>query len=49
MRIVVLLSAGLHPVSGAPVLPRVEAQAIRMAAGLGAGSETFGLHAGPDA
>ncbi|CAO4178152.1 electron transfer flavoprotein subunit beta [Methylorubrum extorquens] len=46
MRIVVLLSAGLHPVSGAPVLPRVEAQAIRMAAGLG---ETFGLHAGPDA
>ncbi|APX85747.1 electron transfer flavoprotein subunit beta [Methylorubrum extorquens] len=49
MRIAVLLSAGLHPVSGAPVLPRLEAQAIRMAAGLGAGSETFGLHAGPDA
>ncbi|KQO91454.1 MAG: electron transfer flavoprotein subunit beta [Methylobacteriaceae bacterium] len=49
MRIAVLLSAGLHPVSGAPVLPRVEAQAIRMAAGLGASSETFGLHAGPDA
>ncbi|CAX26329.1 MAG: electron transfer flavoprotein subunit beta [Methylorubrum extorquens] len=49
MRIAVLLSAGLHPVSGAPVLPRVEAQAIRMAAGLGAGSETLGLHAGPDA
>jgi electron transfer flavoprotein beta subunit len=46
MRIAVLLSAGLHPVSGASVLPRVEAQAIRMAAGLG---EAFGLHAGPDA
>jgi len=46
MRIVVLLSAGLHPVSGASVLPRLEAQAIRMAVGLG---ETFGLHAGPDA
>ncbi|MBB2963441.1 electron transfer flavoprotein subunit beta [Methylobacterium sp. R2-1] len=49
MKIAVLLSAGLHPVSGAPVLPRVEAQAIRMAAGLGASSEIFGLHAGPDA
>lgn len=49
MRIAVLLSAGLHPVSGAPVLPRLEAQAIRMAAGLGASSEIFGLHAGPDA
>ncbi|AMB46952.1 electron transfer flavoprotein subunit beta [Methylobacterium sp. AMS5] len=49
MRIAVLLSAGLHPVSGAPVLPRLEAQAIRLAAGLGASSETFGLHAGPDA
>lgn len=47
MRIAVLLSAGLHPVSGASVLPRLEAQAIRMAAGLG--GETFGLHAGPDA
>ncbi|MEE7459644.1 electron transfer flavoprotein subunit beta [Methylorubrum populi] len=46
MRIAVLLSAGLHPVSGASVLPRVEAQAIRMAAGLG---EAVGLHAGPDA
>lgn len=49
MKIVVLLSAGLHPVSGTPVLPRVEAQAIRMAAGLGGTAETFGLHAGPDA
>jgi electron transfer flavoprotein beta subunit len=46
MRIVVLLSAGRHPVSGAAVLPRVEAQAIRLAAGLG---PTIGLHAGPDA
>ncbi|MBK3402687.1 electron transfer flavoprotein subunit beta [Methylorubrum populi] len=49
MRIAVLLSAGLHPVSGAPVLPRVEAQAIRLAAGLAASSEIFGLHAGPEA
>ncbi|BAU92412.1 electron transfer flavoprotein subunit beta [Methylorubrum populi] len=49
MKIAVLLSAGLHPVSGAPVLPRIEAQAIRMAAGLGDVSEVFGLHAGPDA
>lgn len=46
MKIVVLLSAGHHPVSGAPVLPRVEAQAIRIAASLG---EAVGLHAGPDA
>lgn len=46
MRIAVLLSAGRHPVSGAPVLPRMEAQAIRLAAGLG---EAVGLHAGPDA
>ncbi|HJE22780.1 MAG TPA: electron transfer flavoprotein subunit beta [Methylorubrum populi] len=45
MRIAVLLSAGRHPVSGAAVLPRLEAQAIRMAAGLG---EVVGLHAGPD-
>ncbi|MGN7126106.1 electron transfer flavoprotein subunit beta [Methylorubrum thiocyanatum] len=49
MKIAVLLSAGLHPVSGAPVLPRIEAQAIRMAAGLGEVSDLFGLHAGPDA
>ncbi|SFK93011.1 electron transfer flavoprotein subunit beta [Methylorubrum salsuginis] len=46
MTIVVLLSAGRHPVSGAPVLPRMEAQAIRIAASLG---EAVGLHAGPDA
>ncbi|RUP21473.1 electron transfer flavoprotein subunit beta [Methylobacterium sp.] len=43
---VVLLSAGRHPVSGATVLPRLEAQAIRLATGLG---EAVGLHAGPDA
>lgn len=49
MKIAVLLSAGLHPVSGAPVLPRIEAQAIRMGAGLGEVSDLFGLHAGPDA
>lgn len=46
MRIAVLLSAGRHPVSGKPALPRTEAQAIRMAAGLGAAT---GLHVGPDA
>ena len=46
MRIAVLLSAGRHPVSGAPVLPRLEAQAIRLAAGLG---DAVGLHAGPEA
>lgn len=45
MRIAILISAGRHPVSGKPALPRLEAQAIRMASGLG---ETFGLHAGPD-
>ena len=49
MRIAVLLSTGLHPVSGAAVLPRLEAQAIRMAAGLGRSAEIVGLHAGPDA
>lgn len=46
MTTVILLSAGRHPVSGAAVLPRVEAQAIRLAAGLG---QAIGLHAGPDA
>ncbi|KMO30361.1 electron transfer flavoprotein subunit beta [Methylobacterium tarhaniae] len=46
MRIAVLLSEGRHPVSGASVLPRLEAQAIRIAAGLG---QAYGLHAGPDA
>ncbi len=45
MRIAVLLSAGRHPVSGAAVLPRLEAQAIRIAAQLG---QAYGLHAGPD-
>ncbi|KTS25626.1 electron transfer flavoprotein subunit beta [Methylobacterium indicum] len=49
MRIAVLLSAGRHPVSGAPVLPRLEAQAIRLAVGLGAAGEVVGLHAGPEA
>lgn len=43
---VVLLSAGRHPVSGATALPRLEAQAIRLATGLG---EAVGLHAGPAA
>jgi electron transfer flavoprotein beta subunit len=46
LKIAVLLSAGRHPVSGAAVLPRMEAQAIRIAAGLG---EAIGLHAGTDA
>ncbi|HEY0292230.1 MAG TPA: electron transfer flavoprotein subunit beta [Hansschlegelia sp.] len=46
MKIVVLLSAGAHPVSSAPVLPRLEAQAMRIALALG---ETTGLHAGPSA
>lgn len=46
MDIVLLLSAGRHPVSNAPVLPRLEAQMIRLVEGLG---ETRGLHAGPDA
>lgn len=45
MKIVVLLSSGRHPVSGTAALPRLEAQAIRLAAGLG---EATGLHAGPD-
>jgi electron transfer flavoprotein beta subunit len=43
---VVLLSAGRHPVSGATALSRLEAQAIRLATGLG---EAVGLHAGPAA
>lgn len=46
MSIVVLISAGRHPVSGREVLPRLEAQAIRLASGLG---EAVGLHVGPDA
>lgn len=56
MRIAVLLSAGRHPVSGVVVLPRLEAQAIRIATGLAQacgvrdGLEApYGLHAGPDA
>ncbi|WP_288588006.1 electron transfer flavoprotein subunit beta [uncultured Methylobacterium sp.] len=48
MRLAVLLSAGRHPVSGVPVLPRLEAQAIRLAVGLGEVHEVVGLHAGPD-
>jgi N,N-dimethylglycine/sarcosine catabolism electron transfer flavoprotein subunit beta len=47
MKVVVLLSAGRHPVSGRPALPRVEAQAIRLALDLG--GEVIGLHAGPEA
>ena len=46
MKLVVLLSVGRHPVSGKPALPRTEAQAIRIAAELGA---SIGLHVGPDA
>lgn len=46
MKTVVLLSAGAHPVSGASVLPKLEAQALRLALELG---ETIGLHAGPAA
>ncbi|MEF2071885.1 electron transfer flavoprotein subunit beta [Consotaella aegiceratis] len=44
MKAVVLLSAGRHPVSGKPVLPRLEAQAIALAAGIK--GQTSGLHAG---
>lgn len=47
MKIVVLLSAGRHPVSGTMVLPRIEAQAIRLATALG--QTVTGLYAGPDA
>ncbi|GLK57255.1 electron transfer flavoprotein beta subunit [Methylopila capsulata] len=46
MKVVVLLSAGRHPVSGLGALPRLEAQAIRLGAALG---PMRGLHAGPDA
>ncbi|TNC07703.1 electron transfer flavoprotein subunit beta [Methylobacterium terricola] len=56
MKIAVLLSAGRHPVSSTAVLPRLEAQAIRIATRLGAAfgvpdeaAAPFGLHAGPDA
>lgn len=47
MKAVVLLSAGRHPVSLHPALPRTEAQAIRLALSLGA--DLTGLHIGPDA
>lgn len=46
MKVAVLLSAGRHPVSGKPALPRLEGQALRIAAALG---EATGLHVGPDA
>jgi len=45
MRALVLLSQGLHPVSGKPCLPRAEGQAARLAAALDA--QAGGLHAGP--
>jgi electron transfer flavoprotein beta subunit len=47
MKALVLLSQGLHPVSGKACLPRVEAQAVRLAAALAA--DAGGLHAGPSA
>jgi len=47
MRIAVLLSAGLHPVSGRPCPVPVELQAVRLAVDLG--GEIDGLHSGPDA
>ena len=46
MRAVVLLSAGLHAVSGRPAPVPVEAQAVRLALALGA--DVTGLHAGTD-
>ncbi|MCX8254099.1 Electron transfer flavoprotein beta subunit [Beijerinckiaceae bacterium RH AL1] len=46
MSVVVLLSAGSHPASAQPVLPRVEAQAIRLVAGL---EGVRGVHAGSEA
>ena len=46
MRSVVLLSVGVHPVSGRPAPVAVEAQAIRLALGLGFAAT--GLHAGED-
>lgn len=45
MKALVLLSQGRHPVSGIAHLPRTEAQAIRLAAGLDPAVE--GVHAGP--
>ena len=46
MRAAVLISAGLHRVSGRPAPVGVEMQAVRLALGLGA--EAAGLHAGPE-
>jgi electron transfer flavoprotein alpha subunit len=46
MRAVALLSVGRHPASGRARAACCDAQAIGLAAGLGA--EVFGLHAGPD-
>lgn len=46
MKVMVLLSAGRHPVSDRPCLPRVEAQAVAMALRFAAPSEIVGLHAG---
>lgn len=47
MKITVLLSAGLHPISGRPCPVPVELQAVRL--GVDLGGEIVGLHAGPDA
>lgn len=46
MNIIVLLSAGRHPVSDRPAPVPVELQAIRLARTLA--SEPLGIHAGPD-
>lgn len=48
MRIVVLLSAGRHPVSFHPCPVPVELQAIRLARELAGSDEIIGLHAGPE-
>ena len=45
MKALVLLSRGLHPVSGKPCLPRADAKAARLAASLD--RNAGGLHAGP--
>ncbi|KTQ97715.1 hypothetical protein NS226_03425 [Aureimonas ureilytica] len=46
MKIAILLSASLHPVSQRPALSRIEAQAVAMALDLG--GDIVGFHAGPD-
>lgn len=46
MKIAVLLSAGVHPASRRPMLPRLEAQAIALARALS--DDVLGLHAGPN-